>query len=629
MGIKLRKITATLILVILALSMVVHLPVTRASTTGVQKIMLSADFNLVAVVEGKEEGVLIPATLTVTYPGNGTITVKAGGRVGDITVKSTVQAVKLASLLSGVDWRTWDFNLTIHTDSSIDGPSGSVMVALVTYTLLSGSPTGQDYGGFVVTGAISPDGLASSVGGVQYKCKAAEQGGLEFYYPLVNYTSKLGESCTGYRYTGILNLTAQVFNISEIPEARVPFTLPPIFNQTMESTASRMISMARELLKEARRLGMTNETISPIFNTIKESEHYINTHPYAAASLAFTALNNAYSSYLSAVALNKTYRDAKDYLDNFAENVSTELNRLEKTLDSLPRNGSIYYIEFVATAYTRLAAAKSSILAYHNYSDTQSTLYDQAIPELAHAAARITSIEEWVRSANATRDAEPQVSQIDVERLAWILRDYSTTSGEYASTLAHYAVKYYGRSRSLLVYINILDSIRKAADNYMNQSNYLAAIGFYRQLLSESLNVMFQASINAYRGPGSVIPEYSSELSRMYDIIVLRLLARGLTPGLAPAYYDYANVVRGLNETSSSILLLDEAVVSALVWDMLTITLSNVNKTTMEVKVAGQGSTPGPQTIILVVVVGLFAFVVGYLSSMRSTMRVVRGLYGA
>ncbi|NOZ31059.1 MAG: hypothetical protein GXO68_03825 [Crenarchaeota archaeon] len=622
-----KKVIAVLILFIMVTASFTQLAWVSKAQGENQAIRMTADFNLIAVVEGKEEGVLIPATLTLTYPGNGTVVVKAGGEVGDITVKSTMQAIKLASLLSGVDWRQWNYNLTIHTDSGIDGPSGSVMITFVTYTLLSGAPTGQGFNGFVVTGAISPDGLASSVGGVEYKCRTTEAQGLTFYYPLVNYTIKLAQACNGHRYTGILNLTAQVFNIVEPPLSKPPFTLPVAFNQTMKAAANRMINEAKELVNEARRLGMTDETLSTIQKTINESKRFLEKHPYAAASLAFTALNEAYAAYFTARTLNQSYSLAKEYLDGVASNVSKELDRLEQVLESLPRNGSIYYVEFVATAYTRLAAAKSSLLAYHNYSDSPTTLYDRAIYELSHAAARVTSIEEWIRSANATRDEKPLVSSTDIERLAWILKDYSTTSSEYASTLAQYAVKYYGRSKSILVYIDVLDSIRKAADSYMSQSNYLAAIGFYRELLSKSLDVMFQASIQAYRGPGTVIPQYSEELNRMYNTLVTRLLTRGLTPGLAPAYYDYSLVMKSLNQTSTSLLLLDEAVVSALVWDMLTITLSSINQTSQIVTSEGPGGFQASQAILMVIIVGLFAFVIGYLSSVKGVAKILRQMY--
>lgn len=613
-----------LVLIVLVAAASIPNTIADAAGNGEERLRLSVDFNLVAVVEGKDKGVLIPATLTITYPGNGTVLVNAGGGVGDITLKSTVQAVKLASLLSGVDWRQWDFNLTIHTDSGIDGPSGSVMVALVAYTLLSGAPTGEGFKGIVVTGAVSPDGLASSVGGVEYKCQAAGEGGLAFYYPLVNYTSKLAETCSGYRYTGILNLTSQVFHVSSPPTPKPPFTLPQEFNETMRAAAERMAGMAEDLLEKAKSLGVANATIEPIENTIRQSKSLLETHPYAAASLAFSSLRDAYSIYLTGLTMNKTYKEAKAILDDVAENVSKSLDSLEQTLDRLPRNGSIYYVEFVATAYTRLAAARSSLIAYHNYSESAEMVYDYAIPELAHAAARITSIEEWIKSANATRSERPTLSSSDIERLAWILRDYATTSGDYASSLAEYAVKYYGRSKSLLVYIDILGSLQERAVEYMNQSNYLAAIGFYRELLSQSLNVMFQASIQAYKGPGTVIPDYMKELTRLYDSIVIRLLNRGLTPGLAPAYYDYAIAEEELNNTEASILLKDEAVVSAMVWDMLTIAHSSINKTTSEYKtIKGQSHTP-TETIILATVVALMAYVVGYLSSIKSVAKILR-----
>lgn len=618
-----KKLTATLILLLVASSLAPSAAGDTGTGPGPYMVTLSAAFNLIAVVEGREEGVLIPATLTASYPGNGSVRVMVGGSVGATTLASTLQAVKLASLLSGIDWRQWDFTLTIHSDSGVDGPSGSVMVALVAYTLLSGSPRSQGYEGFTVTGAISPDGLASSVGGVQYKCMASESRGLTFYYPLVNYTAGLARSCTGSTYTGLLNLTSQVYGVPEPGESRPPYTLPPEFNETMREAALKMAGEAQGLLEEAQRLGATG--VDQIAENLRRSREMLEAHPYAAASLAFTALSKAYTAYLQGVTRSQSYEEARLYLDGVAGNVSARLGELEGQLESLPANGSIYYVEFLATAYTRLAAAESSLLAYRNYSDSADTLRSMGIQELAHAAARVSSIEEWIKSANATRNEKPFIGSPDIERLAWVLGDYARTSGEYASSIAQYAVSYYGRDKALLVYMGVLDSLRRSAESYMNQSNYLAAIGFYRELLSQSLNVMFQASIQAYKGPIPVTPYYFEELERMYSILVSRLLSKGLTPGLAPAYYDYALAMRGLNETDTGLLLLDEAVVSALTWDMMTIAVAGQGQSTLHVEIYPQQGYSEVEAYFLAGVAGLFAYVVGYLSSVRSASRIISG----
>ncbi len=620
-----KRLTAIALLIALLLPVLTAL----ASDPGnlgdpASRTVLKAKFDLVAVIENKEKSVLIPAELSISYPGNGTIYVGAGGGIGRVTLESTYQAVKLAALLAGVDWRFYDFNITFQTNSGIDGPSGSMMISLVTYTLLSGAPSLAGYNGIVVTGAISPDGLASSVGAIEYKCSAASERGMQFYYPLINYTETLERECKGETYTSLVNLVSLIYNVTEPPIADTPFMLPGSFNRTMRHATNAMINESLKLAMNASRLGVTYNTLKRVYDYINKSMNVLDSHPYAAASLAFTALNKAYNIYYMALTQNNTYEEAKERLDAVAESVDRELSMLESKLDSMPRNGSLYYAEFVSTAYTRLAAAKSSILAYHNYSDTPDLFFTSAIPELAHASARITSIEEWIRSANATRSVAPWISEDDLERLAWILRDYATTSGRYASALAEYAVKYYGRSRSILVYIDILSRLEETGARYLDEGNYMAAIGFFRELLSQSLNVMFQSSIQAYKGPSWVLDEYYRELTRIYSIVTGRLLMRGLAPGLAPAYLDYSRVMLSYNYTDPAIQLLDEAVVSALSWDMLSLAMASSNRTSSAVGVGGTSSLSVIESIIIITVVGLGAYMLGYLSSIKSVARILQ-----
>ncbi|MEB3846871.1 MAG: hypothetical protein GSR74_02715 [Desulfurococcales archaeon] len=617
----------TKILVIIILIMIMVSPLAQAQETktptgtGGKERALRADFYLVAVTGGKhEKGLLVPVTITITR-GDGEIKVTAGGKVGNTTFESTLVAVKLASLLAGVDWRKMDYNVTFHTESGIDGPSGSMMITLVTYTLLSNSPRGNGYKWFVATGAISPDGLASSVGAVGVKCQAVSSNGKAFYYPLVNLTKTLEEKCEGEPYTSLYNLTASVYSLRE-PRVEAPLLLPASFNKTMINAAKRMQAESESLLLKAGEAGASNSTLAPVYKYLNESEELLDKHPYAAASLAFTALMRAYQAYYSTIALEKDYKDAKRTLDEVAANISRSLDDLEEQLDRLPRNGSIYYLEFLATAYTRIAAARSSILAYEKYS-TSPQSFMSAVSELAHAAARITSIREWIITANASRSEKPSLTSEEVEKLAYILRDYASSVIGYARTLAKYVVENYGRSKDLLVYIDILDSLQSQAEAYMRKGNPLGAIGFYRDALSESLRMMFQASIQAYKGPGDVRDAYARELATIYGILAGKLLTRGYSLGLAPAYKDYAGVLAGMGDKNGQIQLLDEAVVSETVWLLSSLTSTASNATSKPIAPATGAGKPGltGSIAVLIAAVAIVMYILGYLSSVRSLTR--------
>ncbi len=588
-----------------------------------ERQVASASFYLVAVVEGnRPRGTLIPASVNISYPGTGHITVTAGGSIDEITVASTVLAVKLASLLAGRDWRLYNYTVVFQTDSGIGGPSGSVMIALVVYTMLSGSPSAGDYEGFVVTGAISPEGLASSVGGVEYKCEAAEEANITLYYPLVNTTSRLMDECSvGVPYTGLYNLTALIYGVPEPDGGSTAFTLPESFNETMAEAARRMASLAVDLVENASSLGAPDDAVGSVREMVNRSLSIVDSHPYASASLAFTSLLQAYRLYYYTLAVgSESVDEARRMLDREAERIESELSFIESQLAGMESNGSVYYVEFLATAYTRLAAARASLYSYYNYSEDSAYLLDYAVPELAHAAARIYSIREWIHSANASRLDRPVLSDRDVERLSIVVSDYVSSSAAYAKSLAEYIVETYGRSKDILVYTGIIDSLLSKAEEYMNESNYVAAIGFYREVLSQSLSMMFKSSLSIYGGPLEIYDDYYNELVVVYSLASSNLLARGLTPGLAPAYYDYSLVLWGNGDRSSALQMMEEAVVSALVWSMLALSTGWSGTGTVEVVTPPPGATP----TATVVAVALAAFAVGFAFSAWMASRILR-----
>jgi len=585
---------------------------------GQTQYSLYAEYYLPAVTQdGEPRGSLLPTSINITSPGQGVIRVESGGSVDEVTAYSMALAVKLAALMAGVDWRT--LNVTIYIDSpgGVGGPSGSAMTALIAYLLLSGSPRGDGYSWFTATGAISPEGLVASVGGVEYKCEAAGEAGLSFYYPLVNATEDLLESCNGQTYTGLLNLTSQVSGVPEPRPAATGFPLPPSFNETMRQAAYNMANKTLRLLEEAASLGADPTLLEYTRLGVNKSLQYAEEHPYAAASLAFTALLNATRIYYEILGYQP---DGYDLLDQEAARIEEELAAIEDELNTMPRNGSIYYVEFLATAYTRLAAAKTSLLAYHNY--TQQFYYASAVSELAHAAARIDSIREWIRSANASLLDRPKLSEDDVARLAWITADYVETAANYSKSLAQYMVETYGRDPNILIYIDIIDALVGEARAYMAEENYVAAIGFYREALSRSLNMLFQASIGAYQGPIPIINDYLNELQVTYSYLSSRLLASGSAPGLAPAYYDYAMVLLMEGRNISAVLLLEEAATSAVLWSLLGVAKASANVTaTVEAPV--EEPQPLLNIILVILAVTLTSFAVGYLSSVRSVARIL------
>ncbi|MEB3787788.1 MAG: hypothetical protein GSR78_03430, partial [Desulfurococcales archaeon] len=400
--------------------------------------------------------------------------------------------------------------------------------------------------GYAITGAVGPGGASTRVGGVDVKCKAAMDAGLTLVYPLANATPRLVEECNGVPVATILDAA---WAVSGLPPALVEFRVPvPLeFNETMRQVAYNLSQQALNLSRE--KLGYVPDTVQAYIN---ESRSLLDSYPYAAASRAYAALLTAYIEY---------YTSLED-LDVQAEmaRIRGILGGLQEKLDSMPWNGSIFYIEFLSTAYTRLAEAESVL---EELAAIGTPERDTAARMLAQAEARAWTVKSWIATAENLRGVGPTVSMSDLDIIVYRFGQFTRLAAGYSNSMLDYMIRVYNvpedRIRPIIDSLNWLLS---EAERYTAEGNDIAALGFYRQALSRSL-ALFSTALEGQ--PADIVEGYYNGLSRAYSLLHSRLAAAGIVSGLALAYVSYAQALRDKSPTVA-VAMMQEAIASVIPW---------------------------------------------------------------
>ena len=592
-----RLYAFTLILLLLLSTM----PATASSRT-----VLEAVFAAPAVSEDGK-GSLINVSIKVSYPGSGRIGVRSGGEVDPTTIHSMRMAVIVAALYAGVDWRSIDVDVELETRGSVAGPSGSLGVATMTYILLARGHAPQ--GKFSITGAISPDGTASRVGSVDVKCMAASSRNYTFLYPLVNLTQQLSRSCPGAPVSSLLNASLTILSSPE-PLLTLNISLPQGFNDAMRRAAEDLAGLASEIARE-----IPEGDAAVVEERLNRSRSVLDESPYAAASLAFTGLLAGYQAYYRVKLLNSTniYEEALREADSLGSLISN----LTGKLDSLDPRGSIFYVEFLSTAYTRLADAKSSLSEARSLAESRSPMIDNIVSDLALARARVETIKAWIETASSLKDTGPTIS---MEVLAGIVDRYGNYTSEavtYANSILEYLIKNYNAPRDVLgVRINVVNQLMEEARRYHDSGNYIAALGFYREALSMTISQIFGFFLA--RSSPEIVDGYYRDLTTIHSMIQSQLASRGLISGLALAYEEYSRILLE-DQPATAIGLLEEAVATSMLWYMATLKPLSQEQTT----VIGGGAAwlTDPEATVVVAVA---SYILGILIAGRYIVGVSR-----
>ncbi len=558
-----RLSTVSILLVLVLLSIIQPLQAVSQDGRGFESIVRVPVPAVSSDVGGAK---LIDIVVKVRYPGSGNVNVTGGGEVDDTTRYSMITAAMIAALFAGYDPWSLDVEVEIRSLGPVAGTSGSLGVALATYYALLYKANGdlEDLG-VSVTGAISPDTLAVSVGEVPKKCQAANREGLRLVIPLSNLKDVEGSSCNFIAVSGLIDGLA-ILGVPRI-EGSLRVETPPEFAKAMKGVAKDLRAEAERVLAEVGKR-MDPQQYSSLREAIKgklrESVEAEAKSFYAAASLAFAALVDAYTAYYTLYLSSEG-----NQVDAVVSEIESELQALREKLDSMSQNGSLFYVETLSVAYTRLASAEASLEEVKRLSRVVPP--QEVARSLAYAKARVYSIEAWIDVAEELRDVGRSLTVNEVETVVARFRGFVKLVVEYAKALADYLIEVVNTPQrpEIESYKASIDLVMEQAEDMWSNGHYVAALGFYREAYSRSLLLIFTGSVE--RLGRDVIRVYMEELRSAYTVMAARTYAAGYISGLAELYMQYADVLSEDEATmGQAVEIMEEAVASITPWLLAT-----------------------------------------------------------
>ncbi len=372
-------------------------------------------------------GLLIPGEISISTGGTGAI-LSIG--VSRDVLASFKLALIYASITTGVDYKSYNYYLKI--DGDVKGLSATLLFYVVLSDMLGKGTCPQSIS---ATGIIGPGGVIGAVGGLEQKLEAAAAGNISLIYApgvqrdVFNYTSisvrgvytvyDLGYLQRGEEYSDVyllINSTQLLFK--------------PVY-MNLSSTASAVLS-------ELEALNWSSEYTNNALEKLREASLAAEQDKYyVAASLAYSALVNAYISRLL-YAYESRSGDILEILNETASRVlitaSSTKSEITNLLEWAAEDGLIdpVYFDVLITAYARISEAEKYARTAINLVENVGAL----IKSIAVAEARTLSAYGWLIVANSTRSALNRLVNVsNTVYLSRLAREFLSEHLEYLTLL--------------------------------------------------------------------------------------------------------------------------------------------------------------------------------------------------
>jgi predicted S18 family serine protease len=372
-------------------------------------------------------GLLIPGEISISTGGTGAILSTGVSR--DV-LASFKLALIYASITTGVDYKSYNYYLKI--DGDVKGLSATLLFYVVLSDMLGKGTCPQSIS---ATGVIGPGGVIGAVGGLEQKLEAAAAENISLIYApgvqrdVFNYTPisvrgvytvyDLGYLQRGEEYSDVyllINSTQLLFK--------------PVY-MNLSSTASAVLSELEALNWSSEYTNNALEKLREASLAAEQGKYYV------AASLAYSALVNAYISRLL-YAYESRSGDILEILNETASRVlitaSSTKSEITNLLEWAAEDGLIdpVYFDVLITAYARISEAEKYARTAINLIENVGAL----ITSIAVAEARTLSAYGWLIVANSTRSALNRLVNVsNTVYLSRLAREFLSEHLEYLSLL--------------------------------------------------------------------------------------------------------------------------------------------------------------------------------------------------
>jgi len=450
------------------------------------KLIYTTRLYLLAVTD-EGNGIVVNSTLKVYYPGKGDVIISSGRVIIDNdTVTSIKYALKLASIITGVNYQNYDYEFEFPPGTRLRGASGTLEFLLIFTQFFTNTSISQSYS---ATGVVSVNGIIGLVKNVNEKYKAAVENGIDLVigpYVEVNASKYMQViNCfTAFQILGIENPFNENYQY-QADSFILDYFKEPIYG-AMNFSYNYFKSMIEDLINNFTKYKIINETSDldnlTGFKYFKLSqEFYEKGRIYTAASLAFLTFIELETLFLKQL-LNISQSEAMGIIEWFNKTTGMKIKYLEDRIYNLTLHSrTLWDIDILTNAYIRYNIARMSYLMVNN-SDVS-----EVIDYLVLSYARALTAEHWLEMFNKPSSTG-----------RWFTRwDYAVASSILMDFLSE-AIKYY----EALGIRNISSMIDLDVDNYNDVFKYIKLINAFNTLamISKGLEPPIFTLYNTSRG---------------------------------------------------------------------------------------------------------------------------------
>ncbi|ABM79965.1 S16 family serine protease [Hyperthermus butylicus] len=561
------------------------------------------ELGLLAVNEdnGALHGEVIPAQLTVTWPGNGTVSLLSSNDIGPSTRVSTFIAFQVAAILAGIDPRYYNVTITFKTEEPVSGPSASGFIAAALYSIFIGLEPSKKA---TMTGMTSATGFVLPVAGLSYKLEAAAREGYVVtivpWQPDILENSSLPPQGLTIRHACSIEDAALLLAGGNPVNLTTRLALNPLtlFGNEVAKFRYYALLFSNYTLKLVD--SIDNEHVAKIVERLaRESITIADKSPYSAASMAFLSLYLA----STAVAEQHGYAAVERLLGVSIEDILAEARTsVEHAASLFNYTGSCGLWGFEA-----LAAAKLRLYLAEHAAKSD----DEDVKVLA--LLRAYSAESWAKLARV--DYGPRVSCAELREAVRILVNYANYTYEYLASIID---RYINVTR--MVDGRTIEEWLADARHALENGDYALAAGIALYVVDEVEQILITSS---------PLPQ-SCVLGRAERIEILQygrgLL--GLVSGLTLAYaLGEANLTANITGNHN---IPEGLAITSIVWSLLPLTLTSIEPSGAPAPTLAPASCPLrsiQQYIMALVIVSAVLAILAYASALtarRARLEVVQ-----
>ncbi len=469
-------------------------PFTMVSSLNVYPIRIEKLY--LAAVTSNNTGIVIPVTIKV-FPGNGNIQiVDPGGKVSVSTVLSIKYALGLASIMTGREKSSYNYEIIFPKDTDIAGTSATLPFTLVFAAILTNTPIRED---FSATGILMPNTIVGNVSGIDLKYEATSKRNIQLF--LGPYIEKI----PGTNYIPVItayeayNTVTKTKLLGSTQEIIVPRTIN--YQSFFVNATKEFLNLTRNILSLFP-AGYASEA----WKFYRLSEKYSNKGDwYTAASYGFRSYIDAlsaYAIYLEERAPTK-YKELLAHLEKWYDgNYTQAIKDLEKLGNYTYSHLNLWNIDIYVNAFIRYSIA---VNAYQLYKATGSPL------QIVLALARIITAKQWA-----------SIPSIEKKMIS-----YDTLSSAYKTlhTFTNITISYFVSMKYISNQtINVLSAINHIGNVLVK----FAKLAYIQYILISDLLSLQPPVFSPY-----LTPEYIVELNKTVSRVANYLLYESGTPILS------------------------------------------------------------------------------------------------